>query len=151
MGVCDNNTFLSMEYVMICQHTGCRLRPVVRSCLTTHPQQRLPLLQSSGPFLHLEVPIPAPNLGDGIPLPIFQFWCESIPLQIFLKLHLVRGFHPKLVRGARSKMRGSNAEIVWRRARAARRHSTAPLKGVHFGCHVEPDASQKRPCTPILV
>jgi len=30
----------------------------------------------------------------------------------FLKLHLVRGVHPKLVRGERSKLRGSNAEIV---------------------------------------
>jgi len=63
---------------------------------------------------------------------------------------LVRGFHPKLVRGARSKMRGSNAEIIWRHARAARQRSAASLKAVYFGCSVEPDASQKRPCMPIL-
>jgi len=72
--------------------------------------------------------IPAPNLGEGIPLPIFQLWCgDLIPLPNFLKLRLVRGVHPKLG-GERSKMRGSNAEIVWRRARAARRRSVAPLK-----------------------
>jgi len=47
-------------------------------------------------------------------------------------------------------MRGSNAKIVWRRARAARWSSTTPLKGLYFGCCVEPDASKKRPCTPIL-
>ena len=30
------------------------------------------------------LPIPAPNLGEGIPLPIFQFWCgDFIPNQIF--------------------------------------------------------------------
>ena len=38
------------------------------------------------------------------------------PYQIFSKLHLVRGFYPKLVRGERSKTMGTNAEIVWRRA-----------------------------------
>ena len=44
-----------------------------------------------------------------------------------------------------------NTEIVWWRARAVRRRSATPLKGVYFGYRVDPDASQKRPCTPILV
>jgi len=62
------------------------------------------------------LPIPSPNLGEGIPL--FQFWCgDFIPLPNFLKLHLVWGFYPKLVRGEQSKKRGSNEETVWRRAR----------------------------------
>jgi len=83
-------------------------------------------------FVHA-LPILAPNLGEGIPLPIFQLWCgEWIPLPNFLKSHLVRGVHPKLVRGARSKMRSSNVEIVWQRARTVRRCSATPLKGVYF-------------------
>ena len=45
------------------------------------------------------LPIPAPNLGEGIPLPILQFWCgDFIPLPNFLKFHLVQGFYSKLVR-----------------------------------------------------
>jgi len=83
-----------------------------------------------GPFLGgRALLIPSPNLGKGIPLPIFQFWCgDFIPPPDFLKLHLVRGFYLKLVRGEQSKMRGSNTEIVCQRARAARRCSAAPLK-----------------------
>jgi len=50
----------------------------------------------------------------------------------------------------KSKMRGSNAEIVWQRARSARRRSAAPPMGVNFDCRVEPDASNQRPCTPTL-
>jgi len=46
--------------------------------------------------------IPAPLFGEGIPSPNSQFWCgESLPLPNFLKLPLVRGGQPKLVRGAR--------------------------------------------------
>jgi len=40
-------------------------------------------------------------------------------------------------------MRGSNAEIVWRRARASRQRSAAPSERLYFGCRVEPDASKK--------
>jgi len=57
--------------------------------------------------------IPAQNLGEGIPLPILNFGAGILsPYQIFSKLHLLRGFYPKLVRGEQSKMMGSNAEIV---------------------------------------
>jgi len=48
------------------------------------------------------------------------------------------------------QMRGSNVEIVWRRARAARRRSAATQMGVYFHCRVEPDTSKKRSCTPTL-
>jgi len=41
-------------------------------------------------------------------------------------------------------MRGSNAEIVWRRARATRRRSAALLKVLYSDCHVKPDTSKKR-------
>jgi len=61
-------------------------------------------------------PLNKSYLGDP---PTFLPICfgDLIPLPNFLKLHLVRGFYPKLVRGERSKMRGSNTEIVWQRAR----------------------------------
>jgi len=43
------------------------------------------------------LPIPAPNLGEGIPLPIFKFGAGILsPNQIFSKLHLVRGFYTKI-------------------------------------------------------
>jgi len=59
--------------------------------------------------------IPAPNLDEGIPLPIFQFWCwDFIPLPNFLKMHLVRGFYPKLVRGERyGNLPFSSTNLQW--------------------------------------
>jgi len=64
------------------------------------------------------LPIPAPLVGEGIPSPNSQFWCgESLPLPNFLKLPLVQGGQPKLVRGART-----NSTNSARRQRGHLRH-----------------------------
>ena len=60
---------------------------------------------------HSVLPIPAPLFGEGIPSPNSQFWCgESLPLPNFLKLPLVRGGQPKLVRGARLSLFSTNKQ-----------------------------------------
>ena len=72
-----------------------------------------------------ESPYQIPNFGEGSHSPTN-----------FYQIAFGAGISPKLVRGARSKMRGSNAEIVWRRARATRRRSAALVKGLYFRCRI---------------
>ena len=76
----------------------CRRLSRCTSTCRTFPRISLTLV-SRRTFGNQSPLIPAPNLGVGIPLPIFQFWCgDLIPLPNFLKLNLVRGVHQKLVR-----------------------------------------------------
>jgi len=47
-------------------------------------------------------------------------------------------------------MRGSNAEIIWRRAPGGRRHSDAQPMGVYVDSPAELDAVKERPCALTL-
>jgi len=47
-------------------------------------------------------------------------------------------------------MRGSNAEIVWRRAAGGRLRSDSQPMGVYFDRPAEPDTVKQRPCALTL-